>query len=230
MLAAAWAGGVLFVVSLSFFAYFYFVQLGRPIEDDLASSAATAILVDVILFSTFAAHHSLMARTGAKAWLARHLPARFERSAYVWIASVLFLEVCLLWQPVAGTAWSMPWWIGWLFYGVQLGGLALTARAAAILDPLELAGVRQVRGDARPTVFVARGPFGLVRHPIYLGWVLMVLFAPHMTMSRLVFAVTSCAYLALAIPWEEASLVEQAGDRYRAYQRQVPWRLVPRVW
>ena len=82
----------------------------------------------------------------------------------------------------------------------------------------------------RDVAFKVAGPFGLVRHPIYLGWILIVFGAPLMTMSRLLFAVISSAYLVLAIPWEEASLVEAFGERYRAYQRQVRWRLVPGVW
>ena len=42
------------------------------------------------------------ARTGAKAWVARVVGADLERSVYVWIASLLYLAVCLLWQPLPG--------------------------------------------------------------------------------------------------------------------------------
>jgi len=58
----------------------------------------------------------------------------------------------------------------------------------------------------------------------------MVLPTPHMSTSKLLFAAVSGAYLVAAIPWEEASLVEAFGDRYRTYQRQVRSRLVPGVW
>ena len=37
----------------------------------------------------------------------------------------------------------------------------------------------------------------------------------------MLFAVVSAAYLIAAIPWEEASLVEAFGEKYRAYQRQM---------
>ena len=69
-----------------------------------------------------------------------------------------------------------------------------------------------------------------VRHPIYLGWILIVFGSPLMTMSRLLFATISSAYLIVAIPWEERSLVEAFGDRYRTYQKQVRWRLLPWLW
>ena len=60
----------------------------------------------------------------------------------------------------------------------------------------------------RPIEFKAEGPFAIVRHPIYLGWVLMVFATPVMTTSRLLFAVVSTLYLIAAIPFEERSLLE----------------------
>ena len=70
----------------------------------------------------------------------------------------------------------------------------------------------------------------MVRHPLYLGWMLVVFGAPLMTANRLLFATISSGYLILAIPWEESSLVEGHGDRYRHYQRAVRWRVLPGVW
>ena len=224
----AWLGGALFVASLAFFAVVYGISLGEPAPDE--AGVLVPALVDVTLFSVFALHHSVMARTGARAWLARTVSREMERSVYVWMASLLFVAVCWLWRPLPG----ILWWAGgageWALRGVQLLGVWLTFRAVGMLDPLELAGIRQLSGRAREVAFTVAGPFGLVRHPIYLGWLLMVFAAPMMTMSRLLFAIVSSAYLVLAIPWEEASLVEAHGERYRAYQRQVRWRLVPGVW
>jgi protein-S-isoprenylcysteine O-methyltransferase Ste14 len=58
----------------------------------------------------------------------------------------------------------------------------------------------------------------------------MTFFAPKLTINRLIFAVISTAYLLIAIPWEERSLVATYGDRYREYQSRVRWRLIPGVW
>ncbi len=78
--------------------------------------------------------------------------------------------------------------------------------------------------------FKVVGPYGWVRHPIYLGWMLMVFGTPAMTATRLAFAVISSAYLVIAIWWEERSLVEVFGERYRRYQRDVRWRMIPFVY
>jgi protein-S-isoprenylcysteine O-methyltransferase Ste14 len=100
---------------------------------------------------------------------------------------------------------------------------------------LDLAGVRPIleaRSASAPrhVPLVTTGVFGLVRHPIYLGWALIVFGTPHMTATRLTFAIISTLYLAIAIPWEERGLVGEFGAQYDAYRRQVRWRMIPFVY
>ncbi len=222
-----WLGGAAFVGSLGWFVYCYFVVLGRAAGP---AGLLEPILLDTLLFSAFAMHHSVLARPAVKQRLVRVVPPRFERSLYVWVSSALFALVCLGWRPVAGTLyahegwWALPHWL------TVVAGVALTWRAAAVLDPLELAGIRQARGDNRPSAFRIVGPYRHVRHPIYLGWMLIVFGVPEMTGTRLTFAVVSSAYLLVAIPFEERSLESVFGDTYRAYRRSVPWRVLPGVW
>ena len=204
----------------------YLFRLATPAPDH--GSALNDGVASVVLFTIFALHHSIMARTGAKAWITRLVPADLERSVYVWIASLLFLAVCLMWQPLPGIVWQVrgP---GGILYIVQFFGVAVTIAAARIVGVLELAGVTPPDAS-RPVEFRADGPFGIVRHPIYLGWVLMVFATPTMTTSRLLFAVVSTIYLVAAIPLEERSLVAAFGDKYRTYQQQIRWRLIPGLW
>ena len=221
-----WSGALLFVLSLLSFAVVYGWRLRTPAppSDDAMRDA----IANVVLFTVFALHHSLMARTGAKAWITRHLPAGLERSVYVWIASALFLVVCWMWQPLPGVIWETrgP---GLALYVAQAFGVALTLAAARIVGVWELAGVKQP-DHTRPIEFKADGPFAIVRHPIYLGWVLMVFATPVMTTSRLLFAVVSTLYLLAAIPFEERSLLEAFPEKYGAYQKQMRWRLIPLIW
>jgi protein-S-isoprenylcysteine O-methyltransferase Ste14 len=118
---------------------------------------------------------------------------------------------------------------GLALYVAQAFGVALTLAAARIVGVWELAGVKQP-DLSRLIEFKADGPFAIVRHPIYLGWVLMVFATPVMTTSRLLFAVTSTLYLIAAIPFEERSLLEAFPDKYGAYQKQMRWRLIPLIW
>jgi methanethiol S-methyltransferase len=229
--AFAWGGALLFVCSLAYFLYCYSIVFGRPAPPGPAMLPA---LVDAGLFSAFALHHSAFARSRFKDWMRRTASPILERSIYTWMASALFIAVCALWQPVPGDAYSLdhPW--RWLGRAAQAAGLILTFLGARALDPLDLAGVRAVlvsQGAPQPPLrLVTSGVFTIVRHPLYFGWTLLVFGAPHMTATRLVFAVVSTAYLALAIPWEERGLVNTFGNDYAVYRKQVRWRMLPGLY
>jgi protein-S-isoprenylcysteine O-methyltransferase Ste14 len=201
--------------------------------------------INITIFALFALQHSLFARTRVKRRVARLIDARLERSAYVWISSALLVGVCVGWRPIPGVLYRADGVVRGVLFAVQAAGVLLVLKGAGVIDALELAGIRQVMSDrpappeggtsVAPDVpphspLQIRGPFRVIRHPIYAGWMLMVFAVPTMTANRLLFAAISSAYLILAIPWEETSLFEAHGDRYRAYQRTVRWRLVPGVW
>jgi methanethiol S-methyltransferase len=232
-LAFASAGAVLFALSLLYFLYSYLVRFGGPADG--RATALRAIGIDVLLFTAFAAHHSLLARTPLKNRIQRMLPSGLERSTYTWVASVLFLMVCGWWQPVPGELYRLTGVSAWPGFAMQALGIVLTARSSARLDVLDLAGVRPVLRARRsegtaPVHLETRGLYGFVRHPLYFGWVLFVFGAPHMTLTRFVFATVSTMYLALAIPLEERSLIHAFGADYRAYQQKVRWRMIPGVY
>jgi len=224
----AWLGGVLFVSALALYVWF-FGALGTPGPE--GGPVGPAIAWNLTLFTLFAAHHSLMARSGAKAWITRTVPATLERSAYVWVASALLIAVCLLWQRVPGQLYALTPPAAWLGWAVQGAGLVFTVGGARVLDALDLAGIRQTSTPlASSSPIRVVWPFTVVRHPIYLGWALVVFGTPTMTLDRLVWAVVSTFYLVIAIPWEERSLSAAAGPAYSAYQKQVRWRMVPGLY
>ena len=51
-----------------------------------------------------------------------------------------------------------------------------------------------------------------------------------MTMTRLVFAVTSSVYLLIAIPFEERSLRHSTDGAYDRYVAKVRWKIVPGLY
>jgi hypothetical protein len=228
----AFAGGVLFVLSLAFGVWSYASVFDSVRPPWSPARAVTATTADFLLFGVFALHHSLFARAGIKRWLTARVSPRLERSVYVWISSALFLWVCAAWRPVPGVAWHVerPW--SDLLVACQLLGLALSLRASAALDVLALAGVRQALGRAPTTgvELVRSGLYGVVRHPIYFAWALMVWPTPHMTGTRLAFAAITTAYLVAAIPIEERSLRQEFGEDYERYATQVKWRMLPGIY
>jgi methanethiol S-methyltransferase len=223
----AWAGAALFLFSLLFFFYSYLITFSRPVT----VTPPGALPVNFILFTVFALHHSVFAREPVRARVARLVPPRFERSFYVWLASLLFVAVCAWWQPVAGVFWEVGTPAVVVLWALQLFGAWLTLRSAIIIDVRTLAGLRQQEpGGAAETEFKTAGPYGWVRHPIYSGWFLLVFATSPMTGTRLLFAAISSAYLLLAIPLEERSLRATTKGAYERYMQRVKWKLLPGIY
>jgi protein-S-isoprenylcysteine O-methyltransferase Ste14 len=232
-LAVATLGGLTFVASLVYFGMSYAGRYGLELDPTASGSPVVPLMVDTALFSAFALHHSIFARTGLKAALTRVLPATLERSAYVWIASLLFLGVCAWWQPIAGVAWRLNGAWRMAAFAAQLAAGLVTLVAARQLGMLRLAGVRQTLATTRPApspTLDETGLYGLVRHPIYLAWLVLVWAAPAMTGTRAAFAILSSAYLFVAVPFEERDLRRVFGKAYADYSRRVRWRIVPFVY
>jgi protein-S-isoprenylcysteine O-methyltransferase Ste14 len=221
-----WLGGAAFVASLGASAYAYGFEWSAA-DGAAAHASWPAIAINSALFVGFAAHHSLFARDGVKRWLARRVPDRLLRSIYVWTASILWLLLVVWWRPIGGDIFRHTGIAAAGHAIVQLAGIWLIARAAGAIDPLELAGIRQADTSGGLQV---RGPYRLVRHPLYLGWMLVVFGAARMTGDRLTFAIVTSLYLVIAIPWEERSLDRAFGDAYRRYKQQVRWRVVPYLY
>jgi protein-S-isoprenylcysteine O-methyltransferase Ste14 len=232
--AFVWLGGGFFVGSLAFCAYSYLVTWTNGGVDAIADGPTAkmrppwqAFLINAALFTAFAAHHSVFARDTVKARVARIVPEPLQRSVFVWIASLLLVAACALWQTSGSDVYDLGGWPAYGLAAAQIAGIWLIASAARVIDPLELAGIRP---HLRSNTLQIRGPYRWIRHPIYLGWMIAVFGAAHMTAPRLAFAAISSFYLVIAIPWEERSLAREFPDEYPAYQRQVKWRVVPYVY
>jgi protein-S-isoprenylcysteine O-methyltransferase Ste14 len=78
---------------------------------------------------------------------------------------------------------------------------------------------------------VSTGLYGMVRHPMYAGNVIMMVGVPLALGSYwgLVFVIPGLLVLALRIRDEEKLLQEEL-DGYREYTQKVRYRLVPGMW
>ena len=217
-------GALIFVVALATGTW-RFLALGTPPAE---GPLVEGLLINALLFGVFAVHHSVLAREPVKASVSRLVSPRLERTTYVWVASLLFMAACLAWRPIAGVVYRIPPPWAWAVGALQFAGGVLTLDAARRIDVRVLAGLRPEPAQAGE--LVARGTYRFVRHPIYLGWVLLVWASSDMTTGRLVFAAISSAYLVAAVPFEERSLRRRFGPSYDAYRRQVRWRIVPGLY
>src|SRR5262249_61456550 len=96
------------------------------------------VLIDGLLLSIFAFHHSAFAREPIKRRLASLIPTRLLRSVYVWVASSLLILVYALWQPVGGSIYRIGGWAARVFAVIQLTGLWVVVQTAPPPHPPHL--------------------------------------------------------------------------------------------
>ncbi|NNA04423.1 MULTISPECIES: methanethiol S-methyltransferase [Pseudomonas] len=228
-----------YALFLLVFIYFigFLSSIGVPKGIDTAVSRVSwpwAIVIDVLLITLFAIQHSGMARKAFKHWWLRFVPAPIERATYVLFSSAVLALMIWLWQPVSITVWRIEsplavalltslYWLGW----------ALVLVATFLISHLELFGIKQaldtvLRLKAPDTSFKTPLLYKWVRHPMYAGFLMAFWATPHMTVGRLVFAVTCTLYIVIGSRLEEKDLLELFGDPYRRYQQRIG-RLIPFV-
>jgi protein-S-isoprenylcysteine O-methyltransferase Ste14 len=112
-------------------------------------------------------------------------------------------------------------------------GWALLFYTTFLIDHFDLFGLKQVWRAllAKPYVapqFHTPSLYKVVRHPLYIGWLMIFWFAPTMTIAHLVFAAVTTAYILVAIQFEERDLVDAFGDKYENYRKRTPM-LIPKM-
>lgn len=193
-----------------------------------------ALLVNLGLLAAFAIQHSVMARPGFKRWWTRFVPEPAERSTYVLFSSVALIVLFWFWQPMGGVVWDLdePFARG-VMHGLFAFGWGLVLISTFLINHFDLFGLRQVwlqfRGIPYTSLkFGTPGPYRLVRHPLYLGWLFAFWATPTMTVAHLVFALMTTAYIFVAIQLEERDLVD-ALPEYEHYRERVPM-ILPRLF
>ncbi|NUO81305.1 isoprenylcysteine carboxylmethyltransferase family protein [candidate division KSB1 bacterium] len=204
----------------------------KAIDSGAVGPLGAALLINAALLGLFAVQHSIMARKKFKQALTKIIPEPAERSTYVLLSSVCLILLFAYWRPMGGVIWDVqqPYFRA-LFNGLFAFGWLLVLVTTFLINHFDLFGLRQVwlylRGkDYKPLGFVTPGPYKLVRHPLYVGWLLAFWATPTMTAAHLVFAIATTAYILVAIQLEERDLVREHGVRYTHYRSRVPM-LIP---
>jgi protein-S-isoprenylcysteine O-methyltransferase Ste14 len=192
-----------------------------------------ALLIDLGLLALFAVQHSVMARPAFKRVFTRIVPSTLERSIYVLASSAALLYLFWQWRPLGGIIWDVHKALARsVLYGGFAFGWLLILYTSFLINHFDLFGLQQVwlnlKGQPQPKArFVTPFLYRMVRHPLYVGWFLAFWCTPTMTVTHLVFALATTAYILIAIQMEERNLIE-AHPEYAEYRVQVPM-LVPRM-
>jgi protein-S-isoprenylcysteine O-methyltransferase Ste14 len=228
-------GAVSYAIFLATFVYGigFLGNFGVPKSIDSGPQVVflQALAINLLLLGVFAVQHSVMARPWFKALWIKIVPKVVERSTYVLLSSVALILLFWKWEPMGGVIWSIENGAARLALQVLFACGWLTVLIATFLiNHFDLFGLRQVwlnlAGEPYTDLrFRTPGPYRLVRHPLYVGWLMVFWSAPVMTAAHLVFAIATTAYILIAIQFEERDLV-RAHSEYAKYRREVPM-LVP---
>jgi protein-S-isoprenylcysteine O-methyltransferase Ste14 len=190
-----------------------------------------ALGIDLALLTLFAVQHSVMARRWFKERWTQIIPWSIERATYVLCASLALIVLFWQWRPMGIPVWSVDnAGLRIVLWTLFAAGWALVLVVTFLINHFDLFGLRQVwlplvGKPYTPVNFVAPLPYRLVRHPLYLGFLLAFWMTPTMTLAHLVFALATTAYVVLAIQFEERDLAAEHGASYEQYRRSVPMLL-----
>lgn len=199
----------------------------RAIDGPVTAPLGKALLTNLALLGIFAVQHSVMARRGFKAWWTKFVPAAVERSTFVLFSSLALINLFVNWQPLGGQVWNVESAVGrGVLYAIFAAGWLLVLGATFLINHFDLFGLRQVylhlRGKEYTHLrFGTPGVYKVVRHPLYLGFLMAFWATPTMTLAHLVFAAATTAYILVAIQLEERDLMALHPE-YRSYRQRVP--------
>jgi len=205
--------------------------VARSMDSTPTSSLGAALLINLGLLALFALQHSVMARPAFKRWWTRIVPTVIERSTYVLFSSLALILLFWLWQPIGASIWNVDSVLGRaLLYAGFAAGWVLLLVSTFLINHFDLFGLRQTwlyfRGRPYTDIpFRTPALYKLVRHPLYVGWLLIFWCTPTMTAAHLLFAIMTTAYILIAIQFEEHDLI-RAFPEYATYRQRVPM-LIP---
>jgi protein-S-isoprenylcysteine O-methyltransferase Ste14 len=190
-------------------------------------NAVLALAVNAVLVLAFGVQHSVMARTWFKSWLVRFIPASLERANFVLASGLITLVVIALWQPVEVTVWHVDNILAAV--SLQVGywfGIAYLLSSSFVTNHFELFGLRQAwlyfaNKPYKALEFKQRWMYRYSRHPMMLGFLFILWCSPEMNVTRFTLALLFTVYIFEGIRHEEGGLIEEFGDKYREYRKEI---------
>lgn len=183
--------------------------------------------------------HSLLLTPRGGRWLAALVPAPYgaplTTTCYAIIASLQLLMLFALWTPSGVIWWQAE---GAAFYMICP---AYAATWALLIKASFDAGAEVQSGalgwmsllqDIKPRFpgMPISGLFRVIRQPIYVAFALTLWAVPVWTPDQLALAITLSTYCLAAPRLKERRFAKRYGDRFRAYQREVPYVVPSLRW
>ncbi len=203
-----------------------------------------AVVANILLIVQFPIIHSFFLTKRGRGALAKIMPGGLgidlSTTTFAFIAALQLLAPFALWSPSGITfyeATGAAYWVvlvlfiaSWLFLIKALSDAGLGLQTG-------YTGWSAVVRNERPNYghFPTHGLFRACRHPVYLGFALVMWTVPAMTLDGLLLAVVWTLYCVIGPRFKEKRYRARYGDHYERYCASVPFMLpgarrLPRDW
>ena len=181
------------------------------------------------VLSTFAVFHGLTAGEGTRTWGRRK--TGLSHAAYAAVRAAISLALLIfslfalfrecasttqLFTPRLGLPAILPSLFTFWLAGLALGQVVKARRLPQFFGFEEF-----------PKLFIFTGAYAICRHPLYTAWLAAAwgLLISKPFLLTLFYNLLLTAFVVHAARQEERQMAVLFGDRYRAYQKQVPFLL-----
>lgn len=200
-----------------------------------------ACAADMLLIAQFPVLHSYFLSKPGRALLARivsgGMGADLATTTYALLAALQLLVAFGLWSPSGITFYEASGSAYWFFLALYLASWLFLIKAltdAGLGLQTGYMGWSAVVKGKRPDYegFPTHGLFRVCRHPVYLGFALVMWTAPKVTLDGLLLATVWTIYCMIGPRLKEARYRAWYGDRYTEYCASVPYMLpsARRLW
>ena len=203
------------------------LYVSKSIDSGSICPIGKAFVANSFLISLFGIQHSVMARKSYKKRLVKIIPGYFERSFYVLISNFVLTAILIFWQPITIPIWTTENLILKLLLYVIFGlGCGVLVYSLIIIDHFEFIGLRQIylhliNKPYTPIEFKVPTIYKYIRHPVYLGTLIVFWATPKMTLGHLFLAFGMTLYTLIGVRFEEQDLCTLYGEKYNRYKQTV---------
>jgi protein-S-isoprenylcysteine O-methyltransferase Ste14 len=188
------------------------------------------LLTFTLFFLFFAVFHSILAMEHAKNKAEKLMGKgyRYYRLIYTVISFPLIIPAYLVWATYSKSSplvYAIPDNLYPLVILVRLCSLGLFGYAALQTDVLEFIGIKREKKKS----LITRGPYAIVRHPLYLAGILVLITNMKMTQIDLLAVLLISGYCVIGAFIEEKRLISVYGEEFRKYKQQVSM-FIPVKW
>ncbi len=219
--------GIAFGVGTQIFFLWTAYQLFFFLRGPLHSERAFTPVLDVLMAACFAWPHSLLLVPQVQRWIKRYIEPAMMGCVHcvatcisLWILFNTWTSSNVMLWDLHGSAETLMWW---LFYGSW----------AALLYSLWLSGMGYQTGlqpwiywllkkPAPRREFHQRGAYRIMRHPVYLSFLGLIWFTPHMSLDHVILTAVWTVYIYIGSYLKDKRLLFYIGQPYKEYAQRVP--------